>query len=354
VRSFRVFLQLNTLWELGDEAGEGPLDEDHLDVQQGFVELGHRLGDAGTLAARAGRQELSFGSGRFMSIRNAPNLRRSFDAGRVWWKGSRYRFDVVAGTAVEPEAGILDDMPDETQLTWIGHGTADILANKRLSADAYYVGVTRDARQYQDASGDETRHMVGARIAGASGGVDHDVEGMFQLGQVGSSEVQAWRVAVDAGWSRRIGAATLRTGARADVVSGDDAIGDGVLETFDPLFPKQEYFDTGPLITPSNLYNVHPIVSLAFAPVTVEAHWNGYWRFSTDDAVYRPNGTILVAGDVSSERFIGHSLAGDVEFRVGRHVSLTLHYYHFWLGDLARDALGQSVDFFTMFAEYTF
>jgi len=56
---------------------------DKLDLHQGFVEIKFDVGKNKNISLRFGRQELSFGASRLVEIRDGPNIRRSFDAGRI-------------------------------------------------------------------------------------------------------------------------------------------------------------------------------------------------------------------------------------------------------------------------------
>src|SRR5262245_59068685 len=74
---FRVFAQLISAFESGDEAGTEPVDENRADVLQAFADV--RIPNVGSdtaLTLRAGRQVLALGSQRLVSARYAPNVLR--------------------------------------------------------------------------------------------------------------------------------------------------------------------------------------------------------------------------------------------------------------------------------------
>ena len=68
-----------------------PVDQDPLDLRLGFLAYVN-MTDAGTFKARAGRQDFDFDLQRFVSSRDGPNVRQSFDA--VWgdWESGPWRF----------------------------------------------------------------------------------------------------------------------------------------------------------------------------------------------------------------------------------------------------------------------
>jgi hypothetical protein len=66
---FRVFAQVNSGLENGSKYGPVPVDEDKLNIENLFAELKvWQKGDQ-SLSVRAGRQELNYGTGRLISVR---------------------------------------------------------------------------------------------------------------------------------------------------------------------------------------------------------------------------------------------------------------------------------------------
>ena len=57
-------------------------------------------GERNWIAFRAGRQELNYGSGRLVSVRQGPNVRQSFDGFKVMSKIGSWHVD---GFAVRPD-----------------------------------------------------------------------------------------------------------------------------------------------------------------------------------------------------------------------------------------------------------
>ena len=62
----------------------GPADENKVDLRLGFLAYSHKF-DTGTFKARVGRQDFAFDLQRFVSSRDGPNVRQSFDA--IWADG---------------------------------------------------------------------------------------------------------------------------------------------------------------------------------------------------------------------------------------------------------------------------
>ncbi|MGB0679334.1 MAG: alginate export family protein, partial [Polyangiales bacterium] len=350
---FRAFAQLSTLHALDPEQPPSPLDNNDLDLQQGFGEARLPLTGERALWARIGRQEVVLGSGRLVAIRKGPNFRRSFDMLRLGYAGP-WRVDLMAGAAVRPEPGVFDDGLDEDDVMWSAYSTGSVLPAGRLSGDAYYIGTRRTARSFTDAQGRELRHSLGTRLFGAWQAVDYNFEAVLQLGRVDSTPIRAWTVASDSGYRLSLGDADLRLGVKANAISGDRSVGDGRLGTFDALYPNLKYFSEAGLIVPSNLIDLHPGLALRYGPWQLKFDWDVFWRYSTADAVYGPPGVVVIPAAASDARFISHQTTTELILAANRHVSLTFYYVHAFRGAVMRDAGLGAVDFFGTWVELIF
>ena len=99
-RHLRVFVQLKSGLAAFQEDGPGPVDQDLLDFNQLYLDLiaipGATLDDDPRLLLRGGRQELSFGSGRLVEVREGPNVRFGYDGIRLIARPGRARIDAFA------------------------------------------------------------------------------------------------------------------------------------------------------------------------------------------------------------------------------------------------------------------
>jgi Alginate export len=76
-KHFRTFIQLKSGIETFRYGGPRPIDEKRLDFEAGFLDV-CAGGEQDWIALRVGRQELNYGSGRLVSVREGPNVRQSF------------------------------------------------------------------------------------------------------------------------------------------------------------------------------------------------------------------------------------------------------------------------------------
>jgi hypothetical protein len=268
----RVFTQLGSHLALGDPARTRPPDADSLDIQQVFLESRAELGDT-VFVARAGRQEMPLGrTARWVSLRDGMNVRQTFDLVRLTSSGRSWSNETFLGALPALERGAFDDGPDLQSRFWGSYWTFDVLARRRLSVEAFYLGRARPLVVYADVSGREVRHMFGTRIDGAlDSGLEYALHALLQTGSAAGASIGAWGFA-GAALQRLPGILSLGwIGVRADALSGDAHPGDARVGTFHPFFPAPQFFGAVGAIYPSNLYAVHPLLQLRTARVTMEA-----------------------------------------------------------------------------------
>jgi hypothetical protein len=317
----RFFTQVKSGIETGRRGGPRPPDEDRLDLHQAFAEVGMPSGSSPNITLRAGRQELNFGSGRLVSVREGPTVRQSFDAIKVAVARARWRADAFVSRPVMTTPPVFDDPRDRGRALWGIYATRN--PQPGPGVDLYYLGYTRRDARFDQGIADERRHSVGARVWQSGTDIDTNTEAVVQWGTFGHSEIRAWTVASDIGY-RILRRGGTRVGVRADITSGDRDRTDHILGTFNPLFPKGGYFGliapTGPL----NHVDVHP--SIRFSPAarwSLSGSWLFFWRAERDDGLYGVPGNLLRSGEHTRTRFVGHSPGIEVEWQVSRHLSVT-------------------------------
>ena len=346
----RAFVQLGALNQNGREGPRAATDVDRFDLMQGFIDLSVPVGD-GRATLRGGRQELSFGSQRLVSVRDGPNLRRTFDGGRGFWAGGLFRVDALYVRPVLVGAGVFDDRANRSEALWGMYGTGPVIGP--LHADLYYLGYERSAAKFASGVGDERRHSFGLRLFGTDHAVDWDVEGVYQIGRFGTHDVEAWTVASDIGITLDAMPGKLRLGLKADVASGNR--GGRTLGTFNALYPKLPYFSEAGLIAPANIIDLHPTARIGLAPtVRASVEWNWLWRETTRDAVYAPPLSAIPGTASRGGRFTGQQAIAGIEWQTSPQVTIATQYVHFFPGGGLRSVNGRSVDFVFASASYRF
>src|SRR5215470_1781623 len=197
---FRFFGELSSSFENGRNGGpRRVVDENKLDVHQGFVDLALlRMHGDSKLLLRIGRQEMAFGSGRLVALREGTNVPLSFDGIRVSLHPAGWQVDGFATRPVQNNSGIFDDPPQHDFGFWGIYGSHRLRsAESSPSLDLYYLGVARKHVVYNQGAGQERRHTFGARIWGQHNAWNYDTEAMYQFGEFGAGTISAWRMAAD-------------------------------------------------------------------------------------------------------------------------------------------------------------
>ncbi|WP_243048885.1 alginate export family protein [Dyella sp. RRB7] len=264
-------------------------DRNPWDLRLAFVAYTRRF-DAGTFKARVGRQDFAFDLQRFVSLRDGPNVRQSFDA--IWadWETAKWRFIGFVSQPVQYN----DEHPfDDTSNRHFRFSTLRVerLVFGRNELSAYYSVYSKDNARYLDAAGNERRDVYDMRFAGSAFGLDWDLEGMAQRGNVGPKRISAWGSGARLGYTWEGWAWHPRLGIQLDAASGDRRPNDQTLGTFNPLFPNGYYFTLAGFTGYTNLLHVKPTVTVKpVARLSVTGGVGFLWREATSDAIYvQPN-----------------------------------------------------------------
>jgi hypothetical protein len=299
-----------------------------------------------------------FGAGRLVDVREGPNIRLSYDAGRVFYESSALRIDAFGAAPVVPRRGVFDDRPDPRQpfpgqAFWGLYSVIPVSAVPGLHIDLYYLGILRQNAPFNSGVAHERRQTMGTRVWGQAAAWDYDTEGIFQFGDFGSGDIRAWSVASNTGYTLASLWGQPRLGLQADVASGG---GPGrTLKSFYPLFPKFAYFTEASINAPINFIDVFPSVTVQ--PLKNFAFKVGVdvlWRYSVQDAFYQPPGVPLVPGSANKKRFLGAQSNLQAEWQATSHISVNAAYVHFLTEGFLKAAGAKDIDFLGVWASYKF
>jgi hypothetical protein len=327
-----------------DKASVGPADQDRADLRLAFLSYQNAFA-AGTFKARVGRQDFAFDLQRFVSSRDGPNVRQSFDA--VWadWESGPWRFIGFVSQPVQYS----DEKPfDDTSNSDFRFSTLrverQVFGKNELSA--YYGLYQKDAAHFLDGGGYEQRHVFDTRFAGAANGFDWDMEGMGQLGTVGSKDIRAWAFGSRLGYTFADLSWTPRIGLQADIASGDGHPGDNTVGTFNPLFPNGYYFSLAGYTGYSNLMHLKPTITVKPTDkLTVTGGLGLLWRQTSEDAVYVQPSNPVAGTAGHGGLWTGSYMQIRADYAFNAHLNGAIEAVHYDIGETLRQAGGHDSNY---------
>ncbi|MGJ4915197.1 alginate export family protein [Bradyrhizobium oligotrophicum] len=347
---WQLFVQLEDDRAFG-KANITSVDQNPLDLRLAFLAYVNAT-EKGTFKARVGRQDFDFDLQRFVSSRDGPNVRQSFDALWADWESGPWRFIGFVSQPVQYKlVRPFDDTSNGSFLFHTFRVERQVLGTNELSS--YYSYYQRDNARFLDAAGLEQRHVLDIRFAGKLAGFDWDIEAMGQAGSVGGKQIRAWGAGARAGYTFSDVVWQPRIGLQLDGASGDRHPGDGRIETFNPLFPNGYYFTLAGFTGYTNLIHLKP--SLTVRPMTdlsFMAAIGLQWRATNADAIYvQPN--VAVAGTAGQ----GSSWSGAyaqlrADYRFNANLTGALEAVHYEIGDTLRRAGGHDSNYIGIELKY--
>ncbi len=337
-KRMRLFVQIKSGLENGRAGGPRPIDEDKLDLNQAFVDVGLLLQDHHSITLRLGRQELALGDDRFVSVREGPNVHQTFDGVRWILTAGAWRVDALATKPVRTKVGFFDDSPDPGRTFWGVYAVRPLPGLRGGKIDLYYLGLDRKQGRFDQGAGAEIRHSLGTRISGVRGAWNYNVEPIYQWGGFGRAVIRAWSVESDTGYTLSAARLHPRIGLKADIASGDRDRTNPNLQTFNPLFPRGIFNQLVNLNGHVNFIDLDPSLALHVTRQwSLTPDWDFFWRQSVGDGLYGVGGNLLRSGKMSRARYIGSQPSLVVSGRLNRHFTIILIYTHFFPGPFLRE-----------------
>ncbi|TDQ12117.1 alginate export family protein [Pedobacter metabolipauper] len=353
-KGLRAFVQLQSGLSNGEIEASSPVNENPLDLHQAFVDVNLPLNKVG-LVLRLGRQEMSYGSQRIVSVREAPNNRQSFDGAKVIMNIKKLRLDAFFTNYVQAKKGIFDDGFSNGTRFWGAYGAfSKLLPFDNL--DLYYFGYKKESSAFDDGKGQEMRHSLGIRTTGTHNGFQYDAEGLYQFGKFAGNDISAWTVSTHLSYTFAGLLYQPKMGFKTEVISGDRNYGDGKMNTFNPLFPRGGYFGLAALIGPANLFDVHPYLEIKLSKtLTLGQDYDVFWRMQRNDGIYAVNGRMLYSGKNTQSKYIGAQLGSSIEYLPISALYFRAEYTWFNSGKyLMETSTGSNISMFGITATFRF
>ena len=341
---FQFFTQLQSDYAI-DKDVHTPVDQDStVDLEQAFVALTEPL-DSGLLKMRLGRQQIGFDLQRFVSVRDGPNVRQSYDAAWIDYEKGDWRYITFYSHPVQDRDERSFDDYSSPKLSYGGFRIERHVMES--AAVAVYVSrFTQENARFPSATGNERRDIVDAHFSGTHGLWDWDIEGMNQVGRIGLQNIEAWAFGSIVGYTLNQLPWSPRFGLQVDAASGDKNPHDNELNTFNPLFPNGYYVTLAGYTGFVNFIHVKPSLTVhPLAPLKLMFAIAGQWRETTADAVYtQPD--IPVAGTAAhAGQYTGTYGQFRADYALTEHVWLALEVVHFAVADVIREVGGHDGDY---------
>jgi hypothetical protein len=321
-----------------------PVDRDRLDLELAFATLTEPLDD-GLFRLRLGRQQFAFDLQRFVSVRDGPNVRQSYDAAWADYETGLWRFISFYSLPVQTrDLRAFDDF-SSGRLTY-GGARAERKLTESSDIAVYYSRFTQDNARFPNASGDERRHILDVHYNGTFSNIDVDIEAMGQVGHIGNDDVRAWGFGSLAGYAFSDIDWLPRLGIQIDAASGDTNPNDHMLGTFNPLFPNGYYVTLAGYTGYVNFIHIKPSVTLhPTKSLKLMLAAAAQWRETTADAIYtQPD--IPVPGTAGHPgRYTGSYGQLRLDWAATRSMSVAVEAVHFQIGDALRRAGGHSSNY---------
>lgn len=322
-----------------------PVQQDPYDLQFAFLEVVPWLTEDQRLALRVGRFGMSFGAGRLVATRAAPNIPFRFDGVEALYTRPMWNVTAFLTQPVKDSGHISAE--NHATTFWGLYVTRYFDVRHTTGLDLYYLGIDNESATFASGTANEHRHSLGAREFGVWNHWDWDAEQVLQVGSFGSDSILAWTAAVNSGytwdatWQPRLG---IKTG----VTSGDHDPNNGRLETFNALFFKSGYFNDASLIRPQNIISVHPTLTVnPSKAVSLDGGVSPFWRYSREDAVYAVPGFISVPPNKNASSYVATAVDVNLTWQLQRHISVQASYVHFFTGSYIHEAGGKDVNYFS-------
>lgn len=328
----RVELQDARVW--GEEPSTAA-DTGGVDLSEGWVDFESLCGTETRM--RLGRQKFSLSDQRFVGALEWSNSGRRFDGVSVVHAPQGAEYTAFAfRTADGFPAGDPSDGDQDLMGVWATWD--DCACGGVFEAFALLVNDGRDiASEVVPDTGRSRFWNVGSRIHGTDedSGIDWDLQGAWQTGDLGGDDLSAWAVRAELGLALGEG----RLGVEYDHATGDDDPTDGDRDQFQVLFPTNHgYYGIHDLASWSNLraWSVnyaHPLGS----DVSLKA---AYWRFKLDEQEggwISASGRPIRPGSSATGRSLGHELDLILTWKQSERVTWQFGWAHFFAGEFARD-----------------
>ncbi|MEM9723388.1 MAG: alginate export family protein [Bacteroidota bacterium] len=340
-KQFRFFGELQSGYKT---QGEAFLQTDDIDVHQGFLAF---KPNASNLSFRFGRQEMRLGTGRLVDFGLGPNVRRTFDMGKITYSDGDVNIQAYYGKEVQLGFRAFDNdfmffqENAPNPMIWGIYSQFSAFPNEGegTNTELYYLGIESGRAVYNDVAGREIRHSIGIRRFGKAGPrFTYNTELIYQFGDISTNAISAFNVETD--WKYTLIHKKWRPsfGLKLDWSSGDSEPGDGKINSFNPMYVNPAIYSLAAVNTPVNLVSFHPTFTVfPTRKLMVQLEFATFNRSSKNDGLYSPPNRQTRMANGISDKHIGNTMGLFVVYTFSPYLSFNLRTSYFEIGNFLEE-----------------
>ena len=321
-RNFRVYAQAQSSCLSGRNGGARPVqDLDKLAIDQLFAEYSLRSAKKGLFSLRLGKQALNYGIGSLLDIRET-NVRRSFFGGKLVAEYKNTKMDLFAMELIKTNPGFFDDKTDRTQKIAGGWVTQTFPQQFLNRLDAFYLYTHRDSVVFTQGMGTESRHTVGTALNFLRDRWSGYTEVDLQFGRFDKYAILAWKFTQTLTYQLGSLVGNPALSVQTAMSSGDRNLQDGVLNTFNPIYPRAIYYGYIDNVGSANIFLIHGKMEVGpVKKLKLTASYYTFWRQSIADGLYAGNGSYFLAS-TNNQRHVGSMVDVVALYAPNPHLSI--------------------------------
>ena len=183
---------------------------------------------------------MQLGQERFIASREGPNNRQSFLGAEASYTVNKAKVLLFYLNPIKMNLGAFDDGLMDEQIG--GMYVAKEVVPKKLNLDAFYFNLRSTQRTYLFKNGLERRQTGGIRLYAPLKTFNYELELAYQWGTFNELAIRSWMLVWDINYQLK---PHLFLGIGGNYVPGDKSATDSELNTFNTLFARPPFGQTG-------------------------------------------------------------------------------------------------------------
>jgi hypothetical protein len=289
-------------------ANPGNTVSDPWDFRQGYIEVGKIEGNG--VKVRAGRQDISIGSGRLVASADWSNVTKAFNIFHGFVTTDAMKVDIVAGTVILADPTRMD-RPKPGEHFYVAYSAFGKLI-PQASLEPYTMAKTAMNVKGKDGKlGNADTIYGGARLLGKiPGGFDYSAEAVREFGSYSDETIQAFGYITGGGWTFAKAPWHPRLNGEYQFASGNDDRKDHYHQGFDFLYGLQQ-----PVTSLTGQFGWRNIETLKAGVETgplknlkVSLYYRNYRLATIEDGLYSGTNVETVLNTKATSNHVGEGL----------------------------------------------